>query len=139
MSYDIYLFDPATRNVIQLDEKHDLRGGTYVVGGSTTAELNVTYNYSGHYRRVFESVPANEESKQFADNEGMVHGIRTLYGMTALRSIPIINNAIRQLRADTHPDYWKATEGNAQAALINLLILAVAASNVNVKATWGGD
>lgn len=52
MSYDIYLNDPVTGGIIELDEPHQMRGGNYAVGGTTEAWLNVTYNYAKHYYRV---------------------------------------------------------------------------------------
>ena len=35
MSYDIDLCDPITKEVIELDEPHQMKGGTYVLGGTT--------------------------------------------------------------------------------------------------------
>jgi hypothetical protein len=46
MSYDIYLNDPVTKSVIELDGSHEIRGGMYQMGGCREAWLNVTYNYS---------------------------------------------------------------------------------------------
>ena len=42
MSYDISLADPVTGETLELDAPHHMRGGTYEVGGSTRAHLNVT-------------------------------------------------------------------------------------------------
>lgn len=33
MSYDINLCDPVTHDVLELDDPHDMRGGTYAMGG----------------------------------------------------------------------------------------------------------
>ena len=49
MSYDIYLKDPVTQEVIEFDEPHQMKGGMYAVGGTTEAWLNVTYNYAQYY------------------------------------------------------------------------------------------
>lgn len=118
MSYDIYLNDPVTGGVIELDEPHQMRGGTYAVGGTTEAWLNVTYNYSDHYYRIM-----GEE------------GIRTIYGMTGAESIPVLKAAIDELGDDVDPDYWKPTEGNAKRALCNLLALA----QMQPDGVWDGD
>lgn len=118
MSYDISLTDPKTGKVLQLDKKHDLRGGAYAMGGTAKCWLNVTYNYAQHYYRVF-----GEE------------GIRTIYGMTGAASVPVIEQAISQLGEDPGDDYWKPTEGNARAALCDLLVLA----NAKPEGVWKGD
>lgn len=44
MSYDIELVDPVTKEVLQLDGPHHMRGGTYCVDGTKDAHLNITYN-----------------------------------------------------------------------------------------------
>ena len=118
MSYDIYLNDPVTGIPIELDEPHQMRGGTYAVGGTTKAWLNVTYNYAKHYYRVM-----GEE------------GIRTIYGMTGAESIPVLKAAIDGLGDDVDPDYWKPTEGNAKRALCSLLALA----QMRPDGVWDGD
>ena len=46
MSYDITLNDPVTKEPIQLDAPHQMQGGTYAVGGTTEAWLNITWNYN---------------------------------------------------------------------------------------------
>jgi len=118
MSYDISLLDPITKETIQLDEPHDLRGGTYALGGTTEAWLNITYNYSKHYFRLFGE-----------------KGIRTIYGMTGKESIPLLYNAILNLKDDATDNYWDATEGNARRALIDLHALAV----MRPDGVWDGD
>lgn len=57
MSYDISLTDPVTGETLELDTPHHMRGGTYAVGGTTEAHLNVTWNYAKHYYRVFTPAP----------------------------------------------------------------------------------
>jgi len=118
MSYDVYLKDPTTGNVIELDIVHHMKGGTYAVGGTNEAHLNITYNYGGIFRQVFGE-----------------KGIRSIYGMTGAESLPILEKAIYALGNDTHEDYWKATEGNAKRALINLAQLATLAPT----GVWEGD
>lgn len=118
MSYDIYLNDPVTGGTIELDEPHQMRGGTYKIGGTTEARLNVTYNYAKHYYRVMGE-----------------KGIRTIYGMTGAESIPVLKAAIGELGDDVDPDYWEPTEGNAKRALCSLLALA----QMRPDGVWDGD
>ena len=114
MSYDINLLDPITKNVIEIKDAHFLRGGTYKVGGSTELSLNMTYSYSEILHKVIQpkSTPSKDKS-----------GIRSLYGMTALETIPILEIAISKLKNDFDEDYWTPTEGNVKRALNNLLTM----------------
>lgn len=107
MSYDIELRDPKTREVIQFDKPHQERGGTYALGGTSEAWLNVTYNYSKHFYRTMGR-----------------EGIRRLYGLTGKQAIGILEKAISKLGGDVSGNYWEATEGNAKEALKSLLVFA---------------
>lgn len=118
MSYDIQLNDPVTGDVLQLDEPHQIKGGTYVIGGTTEAHLNVTYNYVDIFGRVL------------GDD-----GIRSIYGKSGAESIPILAEAIEQLADDVDDDYWKPTEGNVKRALCGLLALA----RMRPDGIWAGD
>lgn len=118
MSYDINLCDPVTHDVLLLDDPHDMRGGTYVMGGTREAHLNVTYNYAEHYKRVL--------------GEG---GIRTIYGMTGAESIPVLEAAASRLADDATGNYWDDTEGNAKRALLQLVALA----KLRPDGVWDGD
>jgi hypothetical protein len=117
MSYDIDLNDPVTGKVLQLDAPHHMRGGTYAVGGTTNASLNVTYNYAKHFYRVIDG------------------GIRSIYGMTGGHSIPVLKAAADKLGDDVDPDYWAATEGNAKRAILQLIALA----EMRPDGVWSGD
>lgn len=119
MSYDLGLKDPVTKEWIELDAPHQMRGGTYCVGGTPSAKINITYNYEQFFRQVL-----------CAEN-----GIRLLYGMTGAESIPIIKKAIEQLGDDIDEHYWKPTEGNAKQALHQCLALAQMYPN----GIWDGD
>lgn len=46
MSYDIRLTDRVTGETLEATAPHQIRGGTYAVGGTTELWLNVTYNYA---------------------------------------------------------------------------------------------
>lgn len=118
MSYDLHLEDPATGELIELEERHNCAGGTYAVGGTTEVWINITWNYATHFRRVL-----GEE------------GIRAIYGMTGSDSIPILRAAAKQLHGSRDPDYWAATEGNARAALLDVIKLAELAPH----GIWRGD
>jgi hypothetical protein len=112
MSYWATLED-SNGNTVELSEVHHEAGGTYALGGTTEATLNITYNYSGWFGKVF-------------PDTGLINkrGLRYLHKMTAANSLPVLRTAIANLGTDTDPDYWKATQGNARAALESLLRLA---------------
>lgn len=114
MSYDINLLDPISKEIIEINDAHFLRGGTYKMGGSKELTLNITYNYSEILRQVIQPEDTPSEYKT---------GIRSLYGMTALETIPILEVAISNLKDNVVNNYWTPTEGNAKRALNNLLTM----------------
>lgn len=119
MSYDIHLLDPVTKEPIQLDSPHQMKGGTFALGGTTEAHINITYNYWGILSKVLDSEK----------------GIRSIYGKSASETIPLLKKAITQLQDDVDDDYWKPTEGNVKQALYQLLALA----NLRPDGIWDGD
>lgn len=118
MSCDIRLCDPMTHETLQSDALHDMRGGTYAMGGTTDLWLNVTYNYGKHYYRVLGE-----------------KGIRTIYGMTGAESIPVLEAAAAKLSDEVSDDYWEATEGNAKRPLLQLAAMA----RMRPDGVWDGD
>ncbi len=118
MSYDVYLKDATTGEVLNLPAPHQLTGGTLVVGGTTEAWLNVTYNYGKHIREALHP-----------------DGIRWLYGQRARDTIQALSEAILALGVERSDDYWEPTPGNAGAALFDLLTLAYLAPD----GIWQGD
>ena len=72
MSYDIRLKDAKTDRTLCVETPHNIRGGTYCVGGIDALTLNITYNYAETFCRLL------------GDN-----GIRSIYGKTGLESIPV--------------------------------------------------
>lgn len=78
-------------------------GGTYPVGGTTEAELNITYNYGKYYWLCFEG------------------GLRWLHGKQAGVTIERLERAVRLLGTTQDFDYWKPTPGNCGHAL-NILL-----------------
>ena len=79
-------------------------GGTYAIGGSTEADLNVTYNYAPFFWEHL--------------GEG---GLKSLDGKLAKDTIEVIEKAVQALGTERDNDYWKATAGNAGFAL-NILL-----------------
>lgn len=118
MSYDIYLKDPITKEVLESDFNHNITGGTYAIGGTNEMWLNITYNYAPHFH------------KALGDN-----GIRSIYGMSGAESILLLNKAISKLDDDVSDDYWESTEGNAKRALYKLKALA----ELRPDGVWDGD
>ena len=104
MSYDVDFCDPVSKKVIELDDLHFMRGGTYAIGGTKELTLNITYNYSENYSK-----------HNFSIND--------LDGKTALDVIPELERVIALLGDDVSDNYWDATDGNAKKALIQLLTM----------------
>lgn len=117
MSYDIYLREPQTWEVCDLGIDIVSHGGMYVVGGTSDAWLNVTYNYSKTLYRVIPD------------------GIRSLYGKTGKESIPILENAISQLGDETADSYWTECDGNVKKTLKKMLAFA----KLRPDGVWDGD
>jgi hypothetical protein len=115
MSYDIDLSYPD--DLAQVENHAD--GGTYVLGGTTDASLNITYNYGRFYR-------------EHLDKE---QGIRWLYNKKASETIDRLQKAVEDLGTTRDADYWKATPGNAGYALAILLSWA----RQHPEAVWSGD
>ena len=140
MSYDIYLRDPVSGETLQTDQPHQIRGGMYAMGGTREMWLNVTYNYAYWYYKAGVFDVTEEESK----------GIRTIYGMTGVESIPVLKKAISKLESmdeDISDDkrqkceahgvtgYWMPTRENAIRPLHQLLALA----QMRPDGIWEGD
>jgi hypothetical protein len=109
MSWDFDLCDSVTGDVLSVEEKHQIKGGTYCVGGTNALTLNVTYNYSDIIDKVF---PCTDEYAHCMNN------------LSGAESIPLLKEAISKLGNDVDDDYWSATEGNAKRALNGLLAFA---------------
>lgn len=80
-------------------------GGTYALGGTTEASVNITYNYNRHYRAVWGGAGLAE----------------TLDGKRAAEVIPALEKAVATLGTKRDRDYWASEPGNAGAALARLL------------------
>ena len=118
MSYSIELCDPVSGDVLQLDTKHEMRGGTYALGGTTEAELNITYNYANYYYECTDGDKrfAHEEiSARYADGtDGPIetqYGIRGIYGKSGAESIPMLRDMISRIEAKYKKDgEWIKTQ-----------------------------
>ena len=152
MSYDISLVDPVTKNTLEVDDLHFIQGGTYQLGGTKELWLNVTWNYGDWYRHegVFPVIERkNEDGEKYIDK-----GIRSIYGMTGLESIPVLEHAIEVLKTlddglymseedkeiyakqDIFPDsYWYGSRENAMRPLYQLLAFA----KMRPDGIWEGD
>ena len=116
MSWDFALCDPVTNEVLETEEKHDIKGGTYCVSGTTEMTVNITYNYSDII---------NRKKKELGIGEGDSHSYAYyLDGRTGAETIEPLKKIIASLKDDADEDYWRATEGNAKRALCGLLMFA---------------
>lgn len=115
MSYDVHF--EINGEPLVLDRKHHISGGTYALGGTSEAWLNITYNYGSHFQEVLDG------------------GLRGLYGKKAAEIIPILEVATPKVLGSKLPEnecwchnhfdcYWATTARNANVALNNLLELA---------------
>lgn len=105
MSYDMALMRDG--GICTYDAPVERRQGTYQVGGSTQAEINITYNYSKIFRR------------EFGDG-----GLSRLEGVSGKDSVVLLDAVISRLKDDAHEDYWQATEGNARVCLMEMRAMA---------------
>lgn len=108
MSWEVVIKD-TDGNFAQIPFAELPRGGTYAIGlksdALTDAELNITYNYGSYFRIVWED------------------GLERLDGIPLTEAIPLLESAIQVLGTQRDDDYWLATQGNAGAALNDLLTL----------------
>jgi hypothetical protein len=126
MSYDIKLVDAVTGDTLKLDAPHHMRGGTYAVGGTTRAHLNVTYNYYPQFSRVFDVLTQpRPKAPEWLRKDGRTGQRRANHlRPDRRREHAVLDKAIGLLADDVDPDYWKATDGNAKRALVHLRALA---------------
>ena len=88
---------------LQVD--HFSEGGTFTLGGSSEAHVNITYNYSSLFIKA-----------------GIC--IREFTGLNGSHTIPLLEEALKKLDGEPDEDYWRATPGNAAIALRRLLLWA---------------
>jgi hypothetical protein len=103
MSYDVHL--ESAGNICMVPSHNE--GGTYVMGGTNLAMLNITHNYSEVYR-LFN------------------FGITDLDGKKARDVEPLLQKLVTKLGVKKYgKDYWAPTPGNAGYALSILLQWAI--------------
>lgn len=100
MSFWVYL-EEDTEDGQPVEVPNFEEGGTYAMGGSGDAALNVTYNYSPYY---YKSLDKDE-------------GLRWLNGKLASEALPRLAVAANALGVKRDKDYWQSTAGNAGFAL----------------------
>lgn len=102
MSWDISLIHEKKPVKVE----HFTAGGTYPIGGTDEAELNITYNYSELYYR-------------YLDKE---KGLKWLHQRKGKDCIEKLENAVTELGTkQDDKSYWSPTKGNAGYAL-NILL-----------------
>lgn len=94
MGYDMKLIG-EDGEIAQVDRHSE--GGVHPIGGTTNAEISITYNYS----------------KFFYDVIDKERGIRCIYDRPAGECIKKLVDAIHVLGVYKDEDYWSATPGNA--------------------------
>lgn len=96
MSYWISLRNPDDEQPLILAVAHS-EGGTYALGGTDEAVLNVTYNYARFFN------------------------FRALDSKTGEASIPLLEAAVEELGTERDENYWASTSGSAGYACSILL------------------
>ena len=115
MSYDVSFYKNDEVCLLPFPPPH---GGTYCLDDDfRKAWLNITFNYADIFERHNLSIVKRERQKR---------GTRVLEGKNAVECVKILSSIIPKMADEIDDDYWKATEGNAKMALINLLMIAVA-------------
>lgn len=106
MSYDIELKDPITKRAIKFDEPHQMKGGTYQIGGSREAWLNITYNYSTYYYEATENDSRffGKTKDDYEDEEERNLGIRGIYGKTGAESLKMLSDMIYRIECKYKKD-----------------------------------
>ena len=107
MSYNVYLNDPVTGETLELDAPHQMKGGTFEIGGSYEAWLNVTCNYG----KILHMVLGEE-------------GLKILAGKTGAETLPILKAAAEKLSDNVSSNYWEPTQGNVKRAILSLAAMA---------------
>lgn len=110
MSWWAYLRDPGEPEAVEVVRHED--GGTYALSGIARAELNVTYNYGGHFR---DAIPE-------ADGRGILRVL--LDGKTGAESTPTLRRIVEYCGTDQDENYWDPTPGNAGYAAAIMLAWA---------------
>ncbi|MDE2102426.1 MAG: hypothetical protein KGL39_34590 [Patescibacteria group bacterium] len=153
MSYDIDLIDPETSEPCVVANHEE--GGTYRMGGTTEASLNVTYNYSPFYGKKASETAERLRAAVAKLGTSRHHGGWMHIGLGAFQhpdkdvwleklkhaDLEAPHNALLRAEAiaagvvEDGGGYWKPTPGNAGYALSILLSWAIQHPN----GVWQGD
>lgn len=108
-----YTFEYQRENgdVIKLDNIHNIRGSIYPMGGTDEVQLDVTYNYS----KILSPL-----AREKFGVDSWVDLLRDKHSRDAVKSLRVLSS---MLSGEPDDDYWAVTEGNAKAAIDNLVYL----------------
>lgn len=140
MGYSLWIEDKKSGLIKRGKTKRVDVGNMLCIGGTTSLEYNITYNYGRYYYEV----------EGFEDN-----GIREIYGVKAVDSIPLLEKLKKgienkykkdgkwitsktdkgEIDEGDDSDYWKATAINACKAIDGLLNIAKEGGD----GIWNGD
>ena len=93
----------------EVEDKHNIAGGTYRDGGDNNLWISVTYNYGEVYQMIWPD-----------------KRLDAFVGVGAAESFAMLHEALARL-PEARPykkDYWAPTIGNARVALEGMLALA---------------
>jgi hypothetical protein len=115
MSYWVSLFT-LDKELVTVTNHSE--GGTYALGGSERASLNVTYNYSGPIASAFNHAASNLGWEEARVLEATKQGLRYIHDKRAGEVLPLLKLAVEFLGDQPdRTDYWKPSTGNAGHAL----------------------
>ena len=115
MNYEVRIIDQFGQSV-RLPKAIKIEGSTFLIGGNNLAEIKVTYNYSPHYRDVWG------------------HNLYGIDGLSTADTQVLLQKAVEELGTEESSDYWRATRGNAGAALQAILdVMEICPENCRVE------
>lgn len=121
MSYDVRLIDHTTHKVLEAENPHFMKGGTFCPGGTKELWLNITYNYAAVLCKVLQ----RDVIDQSNGRRTTLVGLDAINGIYAAETISMLRKAINSLSDEgANESYWHPTEGNVKKALIQLKALA---------------
>lgn len=121
MSYDVRLIDHTTHKVLEAENPHFMKGGTFCPGGTKELWLNITYNYAAVLCKVLQRDVIDQDTGK----RTTLVGLDAINGIYAAETISMLRKAINSLSDEgANESYWHPTEGNVKKALIQLKALA---------------
>lgn len=121
MSYDVRLIDHTTHKVLEAENPHFMKGGTFCPGGTKELWLNITYNYAAVLCKVLQRDVIDQDTGK----RTTLVGLDAINGIYAAETISMLRKAINSLSDEgANESYWHPTKGNVKKALIQLKALA---------------